>query len=106
VALAAGTDAPYGPADPWLAMQAAVDRRTRAGALLGESEAVTPERALALFTTPPHAPGGPPRSVVAGAPADLCLLALPWSRARDRLAAADVVGTWVAGRRIHGGADG
>jgi predicted amidohydrolase YtcJ len=106
VALAAGTDAPYGPADPWLAMQAAVDRRTRAGALLGESEAVTPERALALFTTPPHAPGGPPRSVVAGAPADLCLLALPWSRARDRLAAADVVGTWVGGWRIHGGADG
>ena len=36
IGLAAGTDAPFGDADPWAAMQAAVTRRTRAGATIGE----------------------------------------------------------------------
>jgi predicted amidohydrolase YtcJ len=31
VRVAAGSDAPFGPADPWLAMAAAVDRRTASG---------------------------------------------------------------------------
>jgi predicted amidohydrolase YtcJ len=49
VAVGGGTDAPYGDADPWLAMQAAVDRTTLNGVVLGSKERVTPERALALF---------------------------------------------------------
>jgi len=93
-----GTDAPFGVPNPWLAMQAAVDRRTEAGSVLGEQEGVTPERALALFTTSPEAPGGLPRRVVPGSPADLCLLSLPWQRARDRLDAADVAATIIGGR--------
>ena len=85
VALGGGTDAPFGAPDPWLAMRAAVDRRTPSGAILGPAEALSPERALALFTTAPTEPGGPPRRLTVGAPADLCLLDLPWQDARRAL---------------------
>ena len=77
VPLGGGTDAPFGPADPWLAMRAAVDRQSDCGHTLGAEEQVTPEQALALFTSPPHAPGAAPRRVQVGAPADLCLLDRP-----------------------------
>jgi predicted amidohydrolase YtcJ len=100
VALGAGSDAPFGAGDPWLAMQAAVDRRTAAGATLGADEALSPEAALALFTTPPEAPGGAPRRVEPGARADLCLLDRPWARARERLASESVVATLAAGRLL------
>jgi predicted amidohydrolase YtcJ len=100
VPLGAGTDAPFGEPDPWRAMQAAVDRRTAAGARLGAGEALSPERALALFATPADAPGGAPRRVEVGAPADLCVLSEPWSKARDQLAADLVAATLVAGRIV------
>jgi predicted amidohydrolase YtcJ len=100
IALGGGTDAPYGDPDPWLAMQAAVTRCTRDGALLSESESLTPERALALFTSSPCAPGGPPRRVTVGALADLCVLDRPWSRARDELSSSMVTATVVAGRVV------
>jgi predicted amidohydrolase YtcJ len=82
IPLAAGTDAPFGAPDPWLSMRAAVRRRTEAGRSLGPDEALTPERALALFTAPARAPGGRPRRVEPGAAADLCLLDRPWRDAR------------------------
>jgi len=72
--VAGSTDAPYSDPDPWRAIGAAVARRTPSGAVLDAGEAVTPRRALDLFLGGPHAPGGPPRRVVAGAAADLCLL--------------------------------
>jgi len=100
VALGGGTDAPFGEPDPWRAMQAAVTRRTRAGRRLGPSEALSPERALALFTTAPARPGGPARRVAAGGDASLCLLDRPWSAAREGLAEVRVRATWAAGRRI------
>jgi predicted amidohydrolase YtcJ len=100
IALGGGTDAPYGEADPWLAMQAAVTRRTRGGAPLGADEALTPERALALFTTPARDPGGRPRHVEVGAVADLCLLDRSWSRARDALSSETVEATFVGGRTV------
>jgi len=77
VPVAAGTDAPYGPLDPWVAIRAATTRRTRAGVPLGPDEAVPPRTALALFLGPADRPGGPPRRVVPGAPADLALLRAP-----------------------------
>ena len=101
VALGGGTDAPFGAADPWLAMQAAVDRRSEAGIALAEAEALTPERAFALFASAPDAPGGPPRRVAPGARADLCLLDRPWKRARDRLDSADVAATVCGGAILH-----
>ena len=100
VPLGAGTDAPFGEPDPWLAMQAAVDRRTAAGERLGAGEALSPERALALFTTSAAAPGGAPRRIAQGARADLCLLDRPWARARDALASDAVAATLGAGRLL------
>ncbi|HKJ25954.1 MAG TPA: amidohydrolase family protein [Myxococcota bacterium] len=104
VALGGGSDAPFGRPDPWLAMQAAADRRSEAGVALGEREALSPERALGLFTSAPEAPGGPPRRVAPGAPADLCLLDRPWKQARDRLEAACVAATLRAGAILRRGA--
>jgi len=100
VPLAAGTDAPFGSPDPWLAMQAAVDRRSEAGLVLGEREGVSPERALAMFTTTPQSPGGRPRAVAAQAVADLCLLSVPWKRAREALSSHLVRATFRAGRLV------
>ena len=75
IAVGGSTDAPFGPADPWQAIAAAVDRRTPSGAILGAGERLDARRALDLFLGPPGSPGGPIRRVAAGAPADLCLLA-------------------------------
>lgn len=100
VPLGGGTDAPFGAADPWAAMRAAVERRSAAGVSLGADEALTPERALALFTTPADEPGGPPRRVEAGAPADLCLLDAPWRIARAELSSRRVRATFRDGEPV------
>jgi len=84
VPLAAGSDAPFGRADPWFAMRAAVTRRTADGALLGFDEALTAEEALALFTGEPERPAVP-RVIGVGAAADLVLLDRPWLQARSTL---------------------
>jgi len=97
LALAAGSDAPFGEPDPWLALRAAVQRRTAAGAPLGPAERLAPERALDLFLGPPEAPGGRPRRVAPGAPADLVLLDRPWAAARRAPHCDHVVATWRAG---------
>ncbi len=97
VAVGAGTDAPFGRPDPWAAVAAAVDRRTSSGAVLGADERVTAARALALFLAPLDQPGGRPRRVVAGAPADLCLLDRPLADALAAPTAEAVAATVVAG---------
>jgi predicted amidohydrolase YtcJ len=101
VPLGGGSDAPFGEADPWIAMRAAVDRRSAGGDTLCSDEALSPEEALALFTSPPEAPGGPPRRIEVGAPADLCLLDRPWSRARRTLSRAAVRATLIGGALVH-----
>lgn len=106
VPLGGGTDAPFGAPDPWAAMRAAVERRTAEGRTLGLAERLTPERALALFTTPPDAVGGSPRRVAPGVPADLCLLDRPWAAARGSLARELVRATFVAGVLISATARG
>ncbi len=100
IALAAGTDAPFGEADPWRAMHAAVTRRSRNGALMDGAEALSPERALALFSASAQDPGGPPRRIVPGSRADLCLLDRPWREARRDLSAVRVQATLKAGQVI------
>ncbi len=85
--LGGGTDAPYGDPDPWAAMQAAVERRTPDGQVVGAAEKLTPEQALALFLGPLDDPGGAPRRVVIGAAADFCVLTRPWKSARSALTA-------------------
>ncbi|WP_303762052.1 amidohydrolase family protein [Sphingobium yanoikuyae] len=98
--LAAGSDAPYGVADPWAAMRAAVSRETQSRAVIGQDEALTPEAALALYLADPLDLSRQ-RSMAVGAPADLCLLDRPWAQARHRLLADDVAMTWIAGSVIH-----
>ena len=85
IPLGGGTDAPFGDADPWAAMQAAVTRRTATGAIVGECETLTPEQALALFLAPLETPGGSRRRIAVGGRADLCLLDTPWSQVRTAL---------------------
>lgn len=106
VALAGSTDAPFGRADPWRSMQAAVERRTPAGKILGADERLGPEAAFALFTGPLSAPAqfAPPLAV--GQRADLCLLDTSWHAIRERLGSACVRATWRAGTAIWPPADG
>lgn len=99
--LAGGSDAPYGPLDPWAAMRAAVERRTASGAPFGtadmlEREALTPEAALELYLADPCELGRT-RRIAPGAVADLCLLDRPWAEVRTRLDAARVRATIVGG---------
>jgi predicted amidohydrolase YtcJ len=96
------TDAPYTGPDPWAAIAAAISRKTKSGAVIGADERLSPHRALEMFLGDFASPGGPPRRVVLGAPADLMLL-------RDRLeaVAADdfaepVAATWIGGQCVHG----
>jgi predicted amidohydrolase YtcJ len=100
IPLGGGSDAPFGDPNPWHAMQAAVERRTAGGALLGGDERLTPEQALALFTARAAAPGAVPRAVAPGAPADLCVLERRWADARRALDGVRVRATVVAGRVV------
>ena len=102
IPVAGSTDAPFGPADPWLAIRAAIDRRTATGAVVGDDEAVPARQALGLFLGAPDAPGGPERTVAAGASADLVLLAEPLAGALGHPSAALVRHTWIAGHRFSG----
>lgn len=100
VPLAGGSDAPFGSADPWAAMAAAVSRKTASGAHIGPDEALTPEQALDLYLRAPEALGQR-RRVAVGEPADLCLLDRPWQQARTALSVDLVRATVIAGRIVH-----
>ena len=96
VPLAAGTDVPFGPADPWRVIRAATTRLTAAGEPLGADEALSPRRALSLFLGHPDAPGRP-RRVGRGQPGDLVVLRIPLREAlrdpsRENVAACVVEG--------------
>ncbi len=79
----AGSDAPYGPADPWLGVAAAVARRTSGGRPLGPTEAVDAATALGLYT------GGDARA------GDLAVLEATWD---DLASCPDVHAVVIAGR--------
>jgi predicted amidohydrolase YtcJ len=98
IPVAAGSDAPYGDADPWRSIAAAVARRTPSGAVVAPGERVDPRQALALWLGPPDRPGGPPRRVREGGPADLCLLRLPLEAALSEPDPSVVAATVIAGR--------
>jgi predicted amidohydrolase YtcJ len=99
IPLAGGTDAPFGHADPWAAMRAAIHRQTQSGQPLGAAEALTPEEALALFLGHPEAPAEP-RTIQTGATADLCLLDRTWREARASLSCDHVRATLRDGELI------
>jgi predicted amidohydrolase YtcJ len=101
VALAGSSDAPFGPLDPWRSMRVAVTRMSDGGQPLGEDERLTPEQALALYTSPLERPGSAPRPISVGDRADLTLLRGPWREARQELSADLVRATVVAGQVVH-----
>jgi predicted amidohydrolase YtcJ len=103
VGVGAGTDAPFGPEDPWVAIASAVRRTTRSGRVIGPDERMAPLQALGLFLSDPADPGGPPRTVAVGAAADLCLLGADLQRTLDDPVARRVVATVVGGRLVHEG---
>jgi hypothetical protein len=99
VAVAAGTDAPFGSPDPWLAIRAAVRRLTASGRRLGQREAVAPDTALGWWTGSGASPAEP-RCLSAGAPADLVVLDGPWSEALAGDGPVPVVATVIAGQLV------
>jgi predicted amidohydrolase YtcJ len=100
VSVAAGTDAPFGPADPWACMAAAVTRRTRSGRIAGSAERVTALRALRLFLAAAD-DVRQLRSVAPGQPADVCLLRVPLPEALRR-PSADAVRATIMGGAVYG----
>ncbi|NND69545.1 MAG: amidohydrolase family protein [Halioglobus sp.] len=101
IPLAGGSDAPFGDCSPWRAMAAAVSRATPTGHRIGQEEALTPEQALALYTTRTSAPGVQQRTITTGAAASLCLLQTPWSEARSDLEQVRIAATFRDGELIH-----
>ncbi|MFI0350300.1 amidohydrolase family protein [Actinomadura sp. 9N407] len=102
IGIGLSSDAPYGPLDPWQVMDAAVQRRTRSGAVAGPSERITPLAALRAYLTDPRDPGGPVRQVRSGVPADLVLLHTPLAEALRRLDADQVRSVLIEGRVMSG----
>jgi len=76
IGVAFGSDAPYGSADPWAMVQAATQRATVGGRVLGPAEAMSADDALARLLGSATEPTVP-RELMVGSPADLCLLDRP-----------------------------
>jgi predicted amidohydrolase YtcJ len=99
VPVALSTDSPFGDADPWAAMRAAVHRRTVSGAVLGEAECISAPEALAMFLGEPERPASP-RGVVPGAPGDLCVLSTAPAVTLGELDEGMVAATVIAGEIV------
>lgn len=99
VRTAAGTDAPFGSADPWVAVRASVRRRTRAGSLLGVDESLEWAPAIGLWHGEATAPTKR-RRVAAGHPADLVLLDGPLPEALDADAPVGIRATLIGGECV------
>jgi predicted amidohydrolase YtcJ len=96
VAVALGSDAPFGGADPWAVIRAATARP----AGLGEGEAIPAATAVGLFLGEPAAPGIP-RTVAPGKPADLTLLTVPPAEAARSPCADLVAATFVGAEFVY-----
>jgi predicted amidohydrolase YtcJ len=99
-ALAAGSDAPFGPSDPWRCVAAAVTRRAPSGRVVGRSERLSPARALRLFLTAPEDPGRL-REIRPGHPGDLCVLRTPLRPFLSSPSAAGVRASIIGGRLVE-----
>jgi predicted amidohydrolase YtcJ len=106
VRVAISSDAPYGPADPWQILRAAVTRVLADGSLGGAEERVEPEAALRSLLTDPLDPAGTPRAVEPGANADLVLLDTPLRQSLAAVVAGTVANpvrmTLIGGRVVAG----
>lgn len=100
VPLAGSSDAPYTDPNPWLAIAAAVKRRTRDGQVLGADEALNAKQALSLYTGELATPGVARRGLSVGDVADLCLLPVNWVEAAGHLSQMSACLTLSQGRVI------
>lgn len=73
VLVAAGTDAPFGSPDPWVALRASVRRLSRSGQPIGAEEALDWRTALGLWLGSATNPSLE-RTIAPGQPADLVVL--------------------------------
>lgn len=96
VRVALSTDLPFGGADPWSAMRAAVHRRTPSGAVLNPAECVSAGTALAMFLGTAQCPDVP-RVIAPGQPGDFCVLSAPPAEVLARLDSSLVAATVVGG---------
>jgi predicted amidohydrolase YtcJ len=102
VPVIASSDAPYGPVSPWQVISTAANRQTLNGIAVGPAERVSAEQALAGYLTPTSALNrqvsfAEANQVVAGTPADLCILQGKWSEVRDKAERAMVRATLIGG---------
>jgi predicted amidohydrolase YtcJ len=81
IPVALSSDAPYGPLDPWAVIAAATTRRTASGQVAGPEERLAFTQALDAYLASPADPGGPPRRLHPGQPADLVILRTPLANA-------------------------
>jgi predicted amidohydrolase YtcJ len=96
IAVQGGTDAPYGPADPWRSIAAAITRTSPSGALIGTDRPLHPLDALGLFAD---------GRLRVGDPADICLLAGTLHDTLGQLATSpgrqEIRATVIAGRVVY-----
>ncbi len=101
IPVAASSDAPYGPVNPWQVIASAVARRTRDGAVLGATECVSADEALRGYLSDPLDPGGAARELSVGTPADMVLLNAPWRELRQGPLDAAARATYIDGRCVY-----
>ena len=97
VRVAAGTDAPFGPPDPWTVARTCTSRKTRSGMTISPNERVDGWTALSMFLGSPGSPATL-RTVAPGQIGDLCILFTPLQESLKALSA-DNVGSYGGGGR-------
>lgn len=79
----AGSDAPYGPPNPWVLIRAAIDRKAPSSVVLGADEAVNGRQALGLLSGD--------ALIEKGARADCCVVDADWAGQLERATEPDPV---------------
>jgi predicted amidohydrolase YtcJ len=100
VPVALSTDMPFGHADPWAVMRAAVHRTTTSGAVLGSDECVSAREALTMFFGKASRPTEL-RRIEPGQPGDLVVLAGSPTEVLSELDAGMVTATVIAGEVVY-----
>ncbi|WP_342514593.1 amidohydrolase [Sporosarcina sp. FSL K6-1522] len=105
IPLAAGSDAPVASFNPWIGIQTACTRATLSGAILGDSEKLERQQALALYTTGAARAAGWELSrgmIRPGFHADVILVDQnPLTCSIDALRHTQVAATWIDGKLVY-----
>lgn len=104
IPVAGSSDYPCGPVEPLAAITSCVERRSLDGSLVGPSQRITVEEAVALYTTGSAYASGEEHlkgKLAPGMLADFVELSDdPFQTAPADIADLDVKSTWVGGRRV------